>query len=187
MLTAELMRLFKPNTAHHHLYCFDAHHRLQSCNDQQAIDVGFARESEIIGKAVWNLYVKESDANLYILNNESVMRAGRPIDFFEKTTLDNSVIHLRTHKSPLKNRKGKVIGIIGISVPTDINHDLKLLSPQQLKCLQFLMKGMSAKDIAKNMHLSTRTVEHYLSDIRLKLRCKNSKELIAFGNSRGII
>ena len=55
----------------------------------------------------------------------------------------------------------------------------QLLSPQQSKCLTLLIKGMSSKEIAREMNLSYRTIEHYLSDIKKKLHSKNIKELIA--------
>ena len=53
------------------------------------------------------------------------------------------------------------------------------LSPQQTKCMQYILLGLSAKEIAFEMALSTRTVEHYLTAIKAKLGCKNKNELIA--------
>lgn len=56
---------------------------------------------------------------------------------------------------------------------------INLLSPQQTKCLSLLIKGMSSKEIALEMQLSHRTIEHYILAMRAKLNCKNIKELIA--------
>lgn len=55
---------------------------------------------------------------------------------------------------------------------------LSILSLQQEKCLKFLISGYSSKEIARQMNLSPRTVEHYLARVRSLLKCKNSKELI---------
>ncbi len=53
------------------------------------------------------------------------------------------------------------------------------LSPQQSKCLLLLMKGKSAKQIAREIKLSHRTVEHYLERIRKLLDCSSNRELMA--------
>jgi DNA-binding CsgD family transcriptional regulator len=53
------------------------------------------------------------------------------------------------------------------------------LSSQQSRCLLLLAKGKSAKEIALEMKLSYRTVEHYLERIRKQLGCSSNKELIA--------
>lgn len=58
-----------------------------------------------------------------------------------------------------------------LTLPTD-------LSIQQINCLNLLMQGNSAKQIANQLHLSQRTVENYLQHIRKKMSCKSSLELI---------
>lgn len=64
--------------------------------------------------------------------------------------------------------------------PKNIISDVvSILSPQQTKCLSLLGQGMTARDIALNMQLSVRTVEHYIAAIKQKLNVKNTKELIA--------
>lgn len=54
------------------------------------------------------------------------------------------------------------------------------LSPQRSQCLLHLTQGKSAKEIAKEMQLSTKTIEHYLDMLRKELGCRSSKELIIF-------
>lgn len=53
------------------------------------------------------------------------------------------------------------------------------IPPKQARCLMLLSKGYSAKQIALEMGLSIRTVEHYLERLRQKLACRSSKEMIA--------
>lgn len=65
-----------------------------------------------------------------------------------------------------------------ISVKNSIK-DFPSITPQQLKCLSLLALGKSAKEIARFLNLSPRTVDHYLHHLRVKFHCKNSKELIA--------
>lgn len=64
-----------------------------------------------------------------------------------------------------------------------IHKDLNMpifLSSQQSQCLRLLTHGKSAKEIATEMKLSYRTVEHYLERIKKLLGCHNNKELIIF-------
>lgn len=54
------------------------------------------------------------------------------------------------------------------------------LSPQQIKCLEYLSQGYSAKQTANKLNLSHRTIEDYLDKVRRKLSLKNKYELIAW-------
>lgn len=53
------------------------------------------------------------------------------------------------------------------------------VSEQQALCLKHLSKGMSAKEIARVLNISYRTVEVYLAQLKEKLECDSSKELIS--------
>lgn len=52
------------------------------------------------------------------------------------------------------------------------------LSHRQLDCARLLLQGMKYKEIAKELHLSARTIESYIHDLRLKLKCRNRTELV---------
>lgn len=64
-------------------------------------------------------------------------------------------------------------------IEKNVNDDFKLLSNRQIECCTLLLSGKTSKEIAKLLGLSTRTVEHYLSNIKIKLQCSNKAELIA--------
>lgn len=53
------------------------------------------------------------------------------------------------------------------------------LSSREKECLELLKKGKSAKDIARMLILSPRTIESYISNIKLKLRVNKTAEAIA--------
>lgn len=55
----------------------------------------------------------------------------------------------------------------------------KVLAPQQTKCFQLLVQGYTSKEIAIQLGLSFRTVDHYIARVRKILNCRSSKELIA--------
>lgn len=52
------------------------------------------------------------------------------------------------------------------------------LTPQQSACLKLLIEDKSLKEIARELFLSTRTVEHYLSATRNKLSCSTLLSLV---------
>jgi len=59
------------------------------------------------------------------------------------------------------------------------NTGLPLYLPfQRSQCFLQLLKGKSNKEIARDMKLSSKTVEHYLEILRKELGCRSSKELI---------
>lgn len=53
------------------------------------------------------------------------------------------------------------------------------LSPRERDCLKLLIHGNSAKDSALELHLSPRTVESYLENIKNKLGCNNKRDLLS--------
>lgn len=59
------------------------------------------------------------------------------------------------------------------------NSDIPVrVTEQQGVCLKLLAKGLSAKEIARDMGISHRTVEVYIAQLKEKLHCDSSKELM---------
>jgi|TARA_R110002126_G_scaffold1177_4_gene7011 DNA-binding CsgD family transcriptional regulator len=52
------------------------------------------------------------------------------------------------------------------------------LTRQQSQCLYYLLQGKGAKEIARELQLSNRTVEHYVTDIRRKNGYASTKQLL---------
>ncbi len=52
------------------------------------------------------------------------------------------------------------------------------LSSQEFKCLALLSRGQTAKQIAKTLHISPRTVESYLGTVKNKLKVGSRAQLI---------
>jgi DNA-binding CsgD family transcriptional regulator len=57
-------------------------------------------------------------------------------------------------------------------------------SKRQFQCLQCATDGLTAKETARLLHLSPRTVENYIEIARIKLNCKNKTQLAAFLDSK---
>lgn len=52
------------------------------------------------------------------------------------------------------------------------------LSARELECLFYLVRGKSRKETGSILNLSSRTVGHYLDNIKIKLDCNNKSDLI---------
>jgi DNA-binding CsgD family transcriptional regulator len=62
------------------------------------------------------------------------------------------------------------------------HHELNLpinFPKQQARCLVLMVQGKSAKEIAKELNISFRTVEYYFDKTRKQLGCSSNKKLIA--------
>lgn len=84
------------------------------CNRNFARDAGLERVEDIIGKDDYALGWKEQ-ADLYRQGDNQVMESGiEKINYEEpQTTPDGGRIYLRTSKIPLKDKQGKVFGVLG--------------------------------------------------------------------------
>lgn len=77
-----------------------------------------------------------------------------------------------------KNNDQKKIFLQSMGVPSMDASNFSSLSSQEKACLQWIFRGRSLKETAKKMHLSPRTVEHYLESIKGKLGCLTRTELL---------
>lgn len=103
-----------------------------------------------------------------------------------------------TKKMPIYDDIGNVLGVLGYSHPitkknfklgeiiveslntvTELcSQNYKELSVRQIECLYYLLRGMSNKEIGALLQISSRTVESYLEQVKIKLRCLNTSDLI---------
>src|SRR5207253_1891119 len=94
-------------------------------------------------------------------------------------------------KAPLRgNFNKKIIGVVGISFLLEEIKPITrfpVLSKQQEKCLYYLVRGMTMKQIAKILELSPKTVEHYLDAVKIKLNCRTRSELVEHAINVGIL
>lgn len=66
-----------------------------------------------------------------------------------------------------------------------IEHNV--LTNRQIECLLYLVKGMTIKEISKEMNLAPKTIEHYLDAVKIKLNCHSRSSLIAKALTMSII
>lgn len=147
----------------------------------------FSSYNDFLGKKDRDLVWAEQAAFIEE-NDQKVMHSNTPVTVLEPVTFlkTGEVEFFLSHKIPLRGEKGKLLGVLGISfLSNDINHAMKTakkiktnLTPRQLDCLLYLTKGMTLKQIAKQLILSPKTVEHYLEAAKTKLKCRSRAELI---------
>ncbi|MCC7411715.1 MAG: PAS domain S-box protein [Gammaproteobacteria bacterium] len=89
--------------------------RYLGCNIQFAIDAGYSRPEELIGKTDFDMGWK-GQAEAYRADDKAVMDSGNPKLNYEEqqTTPDGIGIWLRTSKVPLRDERNQVVGILGV-------------------------------------------------------------------------
>ena len=63
----------------------------------------------------------------------------------------------------------------------DTDFSRNLLTGRQIEILQLLSKGVSSKEIANHLNISTHTVNRHRQDLYLKLNAKNTSEAVRIG------
>jgi PAS domain S-box-containing protein len=83
-----------------------------SCNENYSRDLKI-RPDEIKGKTDYDFYPKEL-AEKYRADDKRIMESGKTEDIEEKYIQDGMEVIIHTVKTPIKDEKSKVIGILGI-------------------------------------------------------------------------
>ena len=186
------------------IYLKDKKGRYLDCN-QNMLCVN--KMHDMKGKMDSDLLWKEQ-APILVKNDAEIMQQNKAKTFIETVQLDGYLQHYLSRKAPLYTRQGKILGVVGISflidgevsfttiqetIPVtmpstvDINvHPSQLLdqntnnqlTTKQIKCLYYLVKGMTIKQIGQQLNLSPRTVEDHLNAAKNKLNCHSRSELI---------
>ncbi|MDF1685075.1 MAG: helix-turn-helix transcriptional regulator [Legionellaceae bacterium] len=142
---------------------------LYSTKDNDAINHFYINQTDQLEKIKQDFISKAFD---FIQQAEHQRDLDSPQIFFEKKIL-----------SDFNNQKKSIITPVNLEnagpyVFHKDTHEPVHLPAQQNLCFKYLMEGKSAKEIARAMGLSPRTVEYYLSIIRQQLGCRSSRELI---------
>jgi DNA-binding CsgD family transcriptional regulator len=141
--------------------------------------------NDLIGKTSHELPGAEYADGLQ-QNDLKIIKTKKSTIFVEKASFQGQPQLYRSFKSPLLGRHGAALGIFGVSLPIQ-NTSLIPLTPQQTACLKELALGFTHKEIAKNLGLSPKTVEHYLGNVKCKLNCQSRAELILQAIERGLV
>ncbi len=195
------------NNVPFHIYSKDLTGKYIACNDTQAITLGFDRGADVIGMTDFDLCDAITAHHLHLTDRSVIFQGKSQMLIEHVTTLKNREFNTFSCKLPLHNSTNKIIGILGLSFiinPQEVlnklqgpntntankrtRQDLDInmqnsttdqLTQRQQECLYCLVTGMTIKQIATELGLSPRTVEHHIESIKNKLRCNSRSELIA--------
>lgn len=85
------------------------------CNDQTAQLAGFSDSADIIGRTDYELpWSTEADDLRH--NDMAIMKSGKPLIFKETVSIQKESYSYLSSKSPLRDKEGNIIGILGTSV-----------------------------------------------------------------------
>jgi DNA-binding CsgD family transcriptional regulator len=157
-----------------------------SLNDGVITSFGLKSASDYVGRTDMDLPGNEFYAPTWIENDRRIMKNKVAEHLYELCNCDGINQWFRSYKAPLLGHLGNVIGIMGHSIPiSDISRIP--LTKQQTACLKYLALGCTHKQIALELSLAQKTVEHYLDAVKLKLHCKTRDELVLQAIERGLV
>lgn len=188
------------------VYFINANSINEKVNHVDAELCGFNSVDEAVGKSCFHEFTKES-IEITTRNDRLVMQSQELRISEENVILSKSNLNRPTlsFKMPWYNHNNEVIGLFGCSIisgrhpladslslirslgilnaaqdVTSISDNITetYLSKRQIQCATLLLAGMTTKDIAMQLNLSPRTIEHYIEMIKSKLECSNKTELI---------
>ncbi len=161
---AEMMRDFYEDIIAEtpgNVYWMDKDCVLLGCNNNMVKLAGLNSRDDIVGKTDFDLPWKNQATRL-IKNSQEVMKTGK-IKVIEETAMnvDGSISTAITHKAPLKDKKGNVIGLLGISIDITERKKLEVQLKQTNEQLKETLEKLKQANEAK---LSLLTI----ADIKLR-------------------
>ena len=173
-----------------HVYWKDINCILLGCNEKQALDAGFESRHEIPGKTAYDLLwkVKSKKSRLKQAKitddiDKRIMRHGEPelVEEFVINEKGEEVFYL-TEKRPLKNQKGEVNGLVGVSIDITDKHKLKqdlIEKNEELK--------LSSAEKEKTLEKLFQFVQDQEHDIRTPMTgLIGSAEILQLARDRGL-
>lgn len=169
-----------------HSYSMDPKGAILSLNERALAFLGGQVIGDVLGRNAKEFLSQQEHADQWIENNTWIIKNATNHMFLETGIINGRLQWFRTFRSPILGLLGKVVAVAGFSIPIQ-QTSLISLSKQQTACLKQFAMGCSYKQIGSNLGLSTRTVEHYLNAVKLKLNSETRSELILQAIERGLI
>jgi len=189
------------------VYLLDANGATLKMNDIGASVCGFASPSQSVGKTIFHVS-KGNTAKDLLDNCDSVLKQESVKIFDEfNMRHDGRSLQFLSIKFPCYDCNYQLQGLLGISIVlgehplaeaitnlTDLGLLPKNTSPQnqtiylnlnnvvltsrEQECLEYTVKGFTAKEIAKKLSISPRTVEEYINQVKVKLGASTKQQMI---------
>ena len=99
-----------------HIYWKDRTGKYLGCNDKQAQSWGLKKRCDVINKKDSDLACNKAIFKKIRKNDLLIMRTGRSTLIEEPIIMHGKKLTVISHKAPLKDISGKVIGVVGVSI-----------------------------------------------------------------------
>ena len=130
------------------LWVKDVYSRFVVANRATALRMGHASPQELIGKSDLELCPWET-AQKYLEDERSVIETGRPMIDGDEYILasDHEKLWIATTKAPLRNERGEVVGIIGVSRDVTRRRLADALREGQAEILEMIATGAPVESV----------------------------------------
>ena len=149
---------------HDNLWVKDVESRFVICNRVAANRMGYSEPADVIGKT--DLELQSADiAQKFYEDEQKIVRTGRPKIDFEEYVYDSSgdKIWLLTTKVPVRNARGDIFGVAGVSRDITDRRLSNLLRDGQAQILEMIATGAP---LEATLDALARLVESQLSGIQ---------------------
>ena len=150
---------------------------LKRHNEQQQGSVLFQIKNEQ-GELRW---VKDCFMTLYDAQGKPLAAAGIAMDVTEQIDLINNPDSLDRVNAQHNQLKSTYTGLLKdkLKILAEVKQQQRpMITTREKQCLQQLSQGLSARETAELLHISRRTVEKHLDNVKLKFNCTKKVELM---------
>lgn len=174
-------------------------------NDTQAECLGINFGGDLIGRRVSELILEE-ETKVVMANNMITINSDVPQLFYETVLSKKECLSIKTRLLDGCNRVigtggiaffpdqvtfkdiailiNKLVGLHSVANMARYNyvsntHRFGKLSGRERECIYYLTRGMTYKEIAKVLKISSRTVEIHIEHIKNKLGCRSRSDIVS--------
>lgn len=185
------------------VYFLNVESIILNINDHSAFSTGFNSANDAIGRSVFDVLKRDNAISITDIDKRVIRK--KDIIINEDIMIRDDVMPMSylTVKAPIYNSTARVVGVLGCSVMLgqqplagslscisklgllrshkkifSIQSYNDICTPREQQVLHLLTRGKTAKEIGSELNLSKRTIEHYIENIKGKMKVDTKSQLI---------